>query len=113
MLFKLAAFSEAIGWTMLITGILCEQLPVSWHDVPVQIAGRIHGILFMVYIAAALVLAPSLGWSLLRTLVAGIASVPPYGSLLFELWAAHDRKQTDFVNLYGLLCFKLGSELAD
>jgi integral membrane protein len=113
MLFKLAAISEAVGWTLLIGGILCERLPVPWHEMPVQLAGRIHGIFFMIYIAAALVLSPSLKWSWFRTIIAGLASVPPYGSLLFELWAARNRRRTDFTNLYGLLYFKRSTASAE
>jgi hypothetical protein len=52
-----------------------------------------HGIFFMTYAVAAIVFAPSQGWSRRRTLIAGLASVPPYGSLLFEQWAAYQRRR--------------------
>jgi integral membrane protein len=107
MLFRLAAFGEALGWSLLIIGILIDQTSVSWHEIPVKITGQLHGIFFLVYLAAALVLSPSLGWSWLRAIFAGIASVPPYGSLLFEMWSAHNRKHRDFTNLRSLLLLKL------
>lgn len=89
LLFKLSAWAESFGWTLLITGILLKRYVLSGNDVPVKIAGQIHGTLFLIYFAAATILAPSLSWSGRRTLVAIFCSVPPYGSLVFELWQAH------------------------
>ncbi len=102
-LFRLAAIGEAVGWTLLIIGVGCQHLPVSWNQIPVQLAGRIHGTLFLLYITAVVVLSPSLGWSLMRTLMGGAASVPPYGSLMFELWAGNRKRQQEFVGLLGLV----------
>lgn len=90
-LFKIAAIAEAIGWTLLIGGILLRDYVLNGSGIPVTIAGRIHGTLFVAYIIAAVVLAPSLGWSLLRTTVATLCSVPPYGSLVYEQLSAHYR----------------------
>jgi integral membrane protein len=113
MLFRLAAFGEAIGWTLLIIGIIIDETTVSWHAIPVKITGQLHGMLFLTYMAAALVLSPSLGWSWFRAIIATIASVPPYGSLVFEMWSSHERKRSDFLNLRGLLLFKQTADLAD
>jgi len=93
-LFRLAAFGEAIGWTLLIIGILVGKYVLPGNPAPVAIAGRIHGTLFLIYIAAVIATSPSQGWSFLRTMAAGIASVPPYGSLTFEQWAARGRRRT-------------------
>jgi len=90
-LFRLAAFGEALGWTLLIIGIGCERYLPNHSHIPVLLAGRIHGTLFLLYALAAIGLAPSLGWRPLRALCAAIASVPPYGSLAFERWEAHTR----------------------
>ena len=94
LLFKLAAWGEAIGWTLLISGIICGK--VIDNNIPVLIVGQIHGILFLAYITAAVILSPSLRWRYHRTLIAGLCAVPPYGSLLFELWVAHDRRKNQF-----------------
>jgi integral membrane protein len=91
MLFKLAAIGEAGGWTLLISGIICKKIIHS--NIPVLIAGQIHGLLFLLYITAAILVAPSLKWSSRRTITAGLFSVPPYGSILFELWAVHNRNR--------------------
>jgi integral membrane protein len=93
-LFRLAAIGEAVGWSLLILGILFKQYIIIGNDIAVQIAGRIHGMLFLAYIAAVVVLYPSLGWGRGRTIIAGLASVPPYGSLMFEQWAAYGRRRS-------------------
>lgn len=92
LLFKLAAYGETAGWTILISGLLIKHSLTPGSSIPVLIAGQIHGTLFLIYIAACIILAPSLGWSLRRTAAAGLFSVPPYGSLVFELWAAYKRQ---------------------
>lgn len=81
-LFRIAAFAEAVGWTLLITGIVLEHL--TGNHAPVAVAGRIHGMLFFSYMVAAVGLYPNLKWNRWAGLIALAASVPPYGSLLFE-----------------------------
>lgn len=92
-LFRLAAIAEAVGWTFLIIGILIGRYITPGNDLAVQLAGHVHGMLFLLYIAAAITLYPSQQWTRKRTVIAGLASVPPYGSLLFEQWAAYKRQQ--------------------
>lgn len=107
-IFRVAAFAEAIGWTMLIVGVLFRNnVAVSWNEVPVQLAGRIHGGLFMLYIVAVLMLSPSLRWSWFRILVAGACSVPPYGSLVYEQWSAQHRKLKNFSKVKATAIYKL------
>jgi integral membrane protein len=96
LLYRIAAFSEAIGWTLLIAGILIEKYLTPGNDVAVLIAGNIHGTIYICYFVAALGLYPSLGWSRWRGLFAMIAGIPPYGSLLFEMWEAHKRSSHGF-----------------
>lgn len=95
-MFRIVAFGEAVGWTLLIIGIACEKLPVSWNQYPVQMFGTIHGMLFMAYIAVTLSSAPSLNWQGPQTLFAGLCSIPPYGSLLYEQFAAWQRSHRHY-----------------
>lgn len=92
-LFKLAAACEAVGWSLLITGIVLKQFIGS--SIPVLIAGQIHGMLFLIYVLAAIGLGPSLSWSLKKSLTAALFSIPPYGSLVYEFYAAHQRRRQD------------------
>jgi integral membrane protein len=105
-LFRLAAIGEAVGWTLLISGILLSKLPVSWHEIPVQLAGRTHGVLFLIYATAVIVLSPSLNWSWTRIIVGTAASVPPYGSLIFEIWASRRKRREEFTALHTFMQFK-------
>jgi integral membrane protein len=91
-LFRLAAFGEAFGWTLLISSLIFKHYITPGNNIPIDIAGQIHGTIFLIYIAAVVVLYPSLRWPPKRTLIAGLVSVPPYGTLVFEQWAAHKRR---------------------
>jgi integral membrane protein len=92
-LFRIAALSEAAGWTILIAGILIDHFKLPLHNYAVPIAGQIHGMIFLAYFAILLATYTSLGWPRLKFVVAAAAGVPPYGTLVFELWAAHHRRQ--------------------
>ncbi len=105
-LFRLAAICEAVGWTLLIIGIICKHIPFTGNEVPVQIAGRVHGMLFLVYVVAAVVLAPSLRWSLFRTVLATAFSVPPYGSIIFEQAVAQERAVRSGLQLRTILLYR-------
>lgn len=91
-LFRAAALSEAVGWTVLIAGILIRHYKLPGHAYAVLIAGQIHGTIFLIYFAVAIVTYTSLYWSRKKFLVALIAGIPPYGSLIFEQWAARERR---------------------
>jgi integral membrane protein len=95
-LFRLAAIGEACGWGLLILGILWEHFGLPGAHLPVYFAGRAHGMLFLLYMLAAVGLYPNLGWSRKRAFVALVASVPPFGSLLFEQWAELIRNRAQF-----------------
>lgn len=101
----MAAWAESVGWTLLITGILIKYRLLHGNDVPVKITGQIHGTFFLIYICITLLAAPSLRWSLRRTTVAALCSVPPYGSLLFEIWASFSRKNIQHKQLLALVIF--------
>lgn len=83
-LFRLAALAEAVGWTLLIAGIIIKYGLLQGNDAPVKVAGSVHGMLFLFYAVIAFVTYPSLGWTRLHAIFGLAASVPPYGSLLFE-----------------------------
>ena len=96
LLFRIFAFGEAVGWTLLIIGITVERYVTPGNDTAVLIAGNIHGTIYLAYFAVALVLYPSLGWGRSRGVLAVLVGIPPYGSLVFELWEAHRRSAHGF-----------------
>jgi integral membrane protein len=105
LLFRLAAYAEAGGWTLLLAGIAISRYVTPGNDTAVQIAGQLHGMLFFGYMVAAVGLYPSLGWSRWRGLTALAFSVPPYGTLAFELWAAHGRHNAGFKSYRNYLLY--------
>lgn len=90
-LFRLAALGEAVGWTLLITGILLSHTTLAIHNDTVPVAGQLHGMLFLAYFAILIATFTSLRWSHPKLLLAAIAGVVPYGTLVFEQWAAWQR----------------------
>ncbi len=89
--FRLTAVAEAFSWAGLLVGMVFKYLVV--HDpIGVQVFGRLHGALFVAYLAATLWVARTERWSLLRTAVAAAAAVPPLTTLVFERWVSARRR---------------------
>ena len=88
--FRVTAFAEAMSWTGLLVGMFFKYVTES-GELGVKIFGPIHGALFVAYLAATLWVARAERWSLARTAVALLASIPPLTTLLFERWAARRR----------------------
>lgn len=53
----------------------------------VPFAGAAHGTAFLAYLFFGLVVGASARWSFGLMLVGGLASVPPFATLLFDWWA--------------------------
>ena len=92
-LFRLFAFGEAVGWTLLISAIIYRSFGLPGSEVAVSIAGRIHGVLFLLYFVFVLLTARSMMWGFWKTSIALIAGMPPYLSLVFEKSMAYIRKR--------------------
>jgi integral membrane protein len=85
-LFVAVAIAEAVSWAALLTGMFFKYVVVK-NEIGVQIAGPIHGALFVAYLAAAVLLARQAGWRWWITAVALLCAVPPFATLIFERWA--------------------------
>ncbi|GAB3276634.1 DUF3817 domain-containing protein [Parasphingorhabdus pacifica] len=83
--FRLVAVAEALSWI----GLLIAMVFKYGFDMPlaVTIFGSIHGGVFVVYVLACLALFWPLRWSLSVLALALISSVPPLGSVVFDVWA--------------------------
>ena len=93
MLFRLAAVTEAIGWTLLLAAILQKYLGVPWVEFTLPIAGSIHGVFFLVYFVFAIVTPRSMEWGWKKIIMALMLGNVPYGSLVFEQYVARQRRQ--------------------
>ena len=83
-LFRLAAFTEAITWTLLISSIIIRNNGLPGGDIAVSIAGTIHGTMLLVYIILIAVLSRSMEWGIWR-IVGGLAAGNiPFATIGFE-----------------------------
>ena len=56
-------------------------------ELGVQVFGPIHGAIFVAYLVSVLVVRRPLRWGRGRCCVAAVASIPPFATLAFEVWA--------------------------
>lgn len=85
--FRLVAYWEAVTWAALLVAMFFKW--VLGHEEAVGIPGMVHGIAgFMLFIVVALISARALKWNWQTTLLALVSSIPPFGTIVFEVWAA-------------------------
>jgi integral membrane protein len=84
--FRIVAFAEAASWLGLLVGMAVKYVG-SGNEDGVAVFGRIHGIVVLVYVVVALVTARRLRWGGRTVALALLASVPPFGTVVFETWA--------------------------
>ncbi|GAA1631908.1 DUF3817 domain-containing protein [Nocardia ninae] len=95
--FRFIAVLEAISWVFLIVGMVFKRLPepVLW---PVKVFGMTHGIIFVLFVILAIVTARELGWNAKTTVLALLSSLPPFFTVLFEIWAVRSGKLGELSN---------------
>jgi len=84
--FRLLAVAEAFSWAALLVGMYFKWI-AGTTELGVEIAGPVHGALFIGYGAAALVLWRLQRWPFRVALLAGLSAVFPFATVLFERWA--------------------------
>ena len=85
--FRVVALAEAVSWALLLAGMFVKWV-LGTSEVGVQVAGPIHGAVFVAYVVLALVAWRVLRWDLRTVVLALAASVPPFATVWFERWAA-------------------------
>lgn len=85
--FKAVAIAEALSWAGLLVGMYLKHV-AGTTEVGVKVFGPLHGGIFIVYVALVLLLARRLRWSPWVTLVGLASSVPPFATVMFEVWAS-------------------------
>lgn len=97
-IYRLFAFAEAVGWTLLIAAIVYRGFELPYASSMITVAGRIHGMIFVSYFVIVLLTARSMGWGVWRIGGALLAGMPPYTSVVFEqIMAFHRRKKPVYV----------------
>ena len=84
--FRVLALAEALSWAALLAGMYFKWIAKT-TELGVEIAGPIHGALFIGYGLTALVLWRQQRWPFLVALFAGFSAVLPFATVLFERWA--------------------------
>ncbi|WNV90093.1 DUF3817 domain-containing protein [Umezawaea sp. Da 62-37] len=84
--FRLLATAEAVSWAGLLIGMLFKYALVE-NEIGVKVFGPIHGAVFVVYILVTLLASSALKWERGTALLALLASIPPFGTVVFERWA--------------------------
>ncbi|MFD5829078.1 DUF3817 domain-containing protein [Lentzea sp. NPDC060358] len=92
--FRIFALAEAISWAGLLLGMFFKYVVVQ-NEIGVKIFGPIHGAVFVAFILVTLMARDPLKWDV-RTLVIGLlSSIPPFGTVIFERWAAKTGRLTE------------------
>ena len=92
-IYRLFAFAEAVGWTLLIGAIVYRGFDLPYASSVITVAGRIHGMIFVSYFVIVLLTARSMEWGIGRISGALLAGMPPYTSIVFEQIMAFYRKK--------------------
>ena len=85
-IFRILAIAEGFSWAALLVGMFLKWVTRT-TELGVEIAGPIHGALFIGYGIAALALWGMLRWPFRVALFAGLSAVFPFATVWFERWA--------------------------
>ncbi|CAN5124165.1 DUF3817 domain-containing protein [soil metagenome] len=83
-LFRTVAIAEAVTWALLLFGMFLKYVTET-TDAAVSVFGMVHGVVFIAYVLTALVVAVDQRWSATRTVLAVLASIPPFFTVLFDV----------------------------
>lgn len=85
-LLRTLSAAEAVTWLLLITAMWLKYGPVAWPG-GVAVAGSMHGVVFLGYVWAVILIAIDRRLSIVRTAALGIASIIPFATLATDLVA--------------------------
>jgi integral membrane protein len=89
--FRLLALAEAVSWAGLLIGMFFKYVVVQ-NEIGVQVFGPIHGAIFVGYVLVTLAVRNPQQWDNRTTFLALLASIPPFGTVVFERWASKQGK---------------------
>ena len=80
-----------IGWLegssyLLLLGVAMPLKYIAGHPEMVEVVGMAHGLLFLLFCAAAVHAAAARKWPMSRLLGAFVSSVLPFGPFVFDAW---------------------------
>ena len=85
-LFRALAVAEAFSWAALLTGMYFKYLGTPRTEIGVKVFGMVHGLVFIAFVVAGLLVGMAVRWTLGTWLLALLASIVPLGSVMFLIW---------------------------
>lgn len=85
-IFRAIAFAESVSWAGLLVGIYLKRVAET-TEVGVTVMGPIHGVIVLTYLVVVFYSRRTFGWNARTALMAASASVPPFATVVFEVWA--------------------------
>ena len=79
--------TEAVTWVGLLIGMYFKYLGDPRTEIGVKIFGMAHGIVFIAFVIAAILVGRAMSWRIGTWLLALVGSIVPLGSVAFLLWA--------------------------
>lgn len=86
-LYRAVAVAEAITWALLLTGMFLKYVTRT-TELGVQVFGMVHGVVFIAYCLATVLVWVDQKWSLGHLVLGLLAAVPPFATVPFERHAA-------------------------
>ena len=90
--FRFFAVLEALSWLGLLVGMAFKHLPAEGNEIGVKIFGPVHGGVFVLFVLTALLASRELEWTWKTTVLALLSSIPPFFTVIFEVWAVRTGK---------------------
>ncbi len=85
-LFKVVALLEGLSWLGLLAGMFLKYVTKT-TEAGVHLFGPIHGGVFIAYVLLTVLTSRQQRWSLGTLALGLVAAVPPFATVLFEVWA--------------------------
>lgn len=85
LLYRLVAAFEAFTWAGLLVGMAFKYL-INGNPLGVRIFGSLHGGAFIAYVVLTVLCARRFRWTLKTLAVGVLASLPPFTTLVFDVW---------------------------
>lgn len=82
-LYRIAATAEAVTWALLILGMIAKY-GFGAGDLPVRLAGGIHGFVFLSYCVSTVVVWTDRRWPTATGVLGLVLSVVPFATVPFE-----------------------------
>src|SRR5215211_8161899 len=85
--FRVVALAEAVSWVGLLVGMYFKYLGTPRTEIGVKVFGMVHGLIFIAFVVAGLLVGIAARWMIGTWLRALLASVVPLCSVIFLIWA--------------------------